>query len=471
MKVINFLNRHHYIVIVIEVILVLIFLFLIPKISHAQERQMIHGIIYERDSEMPLAGAHIMLKGTSYGTISGPDGAFRLSISSFPATLHVSHIGYDERFFVVESHFSHDTLLLGMQFSAEMLNAITITDERVELIFRDESYSVLDFEFHENGLMLLIFRNRLKRSELVLLSNMNDTLALLGKLPGKAESLHRDCRDFIHFVSSDSAYQVQFSGDQLLLIHPVPIEVFMPVADAFAAYHHDYYYFAIKRMHKQMVEFIRYDSVSEDYAPFRTVYDSENLRIMKENPEHFGMLASLISDELEFNILQMGNETSAKDQKEVRDMERSMSIESHYLRECVYYPVYAPLFKSEEELILFNHPGSVIEFLTPYGKPIRSTNITHHHMDDWESLILKDEIHNTYYAVYKKLNRVSLRSVDIHSGQLGPPNLLYYPCVKKILVKNGYIYFTYRQPGSIERTMLFRQKINENFSQYSAISN
>ena len=223
--------------------------------------------------------------------------------------------------------------------------------------------------------MLLIFRNRLKQSELVLLSTLNDTLAVLDELPGRANSLHRDCRDFIHYVAADTAYQVQFTGDKLSLIHPISLETFIPVANAFKAHYHDNYYFAINRMHKQMIEYIRYDSVSEAYVPFRTVYDSKALGIMKDNPEHFGMLAGLMSDELEFNILKMGSGSSFKDQEDAHDLERSINLEAHYLRECVYYPVYAPLFKSGEKIIIFNHPASQIEFLTPYGIPSGHTPI------------------------------------------------------------------------------------------------
>lgn len=467
MRFINTLMKHHYLVILAEVILALLFLLLLPRHSRAQERQLIHGVVYELESKMPLTGAHVMLNGSSYGTISGPDGSFRLSIASFPATLKASHIGYNDRFFVVENAFKDDTLFLGMQFSAEMLEGVTITDKKVETIFRDEAYSVLDFEFHENGLMLLIYRNRLNSAELVLLSTMNDTLAFMPKIPGKAQSLHRDCMNYIHYVAKDSAYQIHFTGDQLQLIHPSPLEIFIPVANAFAAYHHGYYYFALNRMQKQIIEYIRYDSISETYMPFREVFDKKKLQILRDNPEHYGMLANLVSDRMEFDILLMGTDESFKRQKAARDMERSVSIEAHYLREMVYTPLYAPLFKSDKQLLLFNHPESRIEFLDPYGKLIKSTNIEYHQNKDWCELILKDQIQDQYYAVYEKMNRVSLRSINVNTGEMGMPTSLYYPFVKKILIRNGYAYFTYRQKGSTDRVMLFRQKIKEESIQYS----
>ncbi|MCK4569189.1 MAG: carboxypeptidase-like regulatory domain-containing protein [Bacteroidales bacterium] len=436
----------------------------------AKERHIIQGIIFEKETEIVLPGAHVLIEGTSFGTISGPDGSFRLSIADFPITLKVTHIGFEDRFFTVTESLKEETLMLGLNFSAEMLEGVTITDKKAELIFKNESYSVLDFEFHENGLMLLIFRNRLKRAELVLLSTMNDTLAILAELPGKAANLHHDCLDNIHYVAKDSAYQVQFTGTGLNLIYPADIRIFRLVARAFAAYHNDNYYFGIRRMHDQVIEYIRYDSIADAYVTFREVYDSKKLGILKENPGHHGLLGSFRNDDLEFALLLMGTSASIDAQIEALDRSRDISIEAHYLKKIVYTPLYAPLFKSGKQMIIFNHPESQIEFLTPYGELEATTPIDYHKKNDWEEMILKDEIRDEYYTVFIHSNRASLHPLNIKTGILGPANILYYLFVKKILVRNGYAYFTYRQPGSIERTMLFRQKLQAGESKY-AVSN
>jgi len=471
MKLINTLRKHHYLVIVIELALFIICLLLFPKNTPAQDRYIIQGIVFEKESELTLPGAHVLIEGTSYGTISGPDGSFRLSITDFPLTLKVTHVGFEDRFFTVTENIRDEILMLGLNFSAEMLEGVTITDRKAELIFKDKSYSVLDFEFHENGLMLLIFRNQLRRAELVLLSTMNDTLAILAKLPGRAASLHHDCLGKIHYVATDSAYQIQFTGAELKLIYPTDIRIFRPVARAFAAYHKDNYYFGIRRMHGQVIEYIRYDSIADEYITFREVYDSKKLGILKENPEHHGMLGSFRNDDLEFALLLMGASASISAQREALDRSRDISIEAHYLKTIVYTPLYAPLFKSGEQIIIFNHPESQIEFLTPYGDLEATTAIDYHTKKDWEELILKDEIRDEYYTVYIHANRVSLHPLDIETGMPGSANILYYPFVRKILVRNAYVYFTYRQPGSIERTMLFRQKLQSDEGKYIISNN
>jgi len=449
---------------ILALLFMFVIFFLIGTQAFSQERHVIKGIIYEMETEMPLSGAHILVHKTSFGTISGPDGSFRLSVSNFPISIKVTHIGFEDKYFSITEEFKDETLMLGMNFSAEMLDGVTITDQKAELIFKDNTYAVFDFEFHENGLMLLIYRNSLKRSELVLLSFMNDTLALLKTLPGKAGSLHRDCLGFIHYLSDDTAYQVQYTGMELQLIYPMAIKFFKPIADAFVAFHDRYYYFAIKKMNKLIIEYLRYDTVEKTYSNFKQIYDRKKLQILKDNPWHYMLLVNPVTNEQEFDLFLMGGSASIDEQILALKYSRDASIEGHYLRSTVYTPVYAPLFKSGDEILIFNHPESQIEFFSPSGERIKSTPISYHEQKDWEELILKDEIRDEYYLVFINSNRVSLRSVDIHTGINGPQNNLYYPFVKKILVRNAYVYFTYRQPGSIERTMLFRQKLRKSDS-------
>lgn len=432
---------------------------LYPSNCIAQERHLIEGIVFEKETEMPLAGAHIIIDGTSYGTISGPDGSFRLSVTEYPIRLKLSHIGFEDRIFVVEEDAKGETIMLGLVFSAEMLDAVTISDQKAELIFRDNSYAVLDFEFHENGLMLLIFRNRLKRAQLVLLSNLNDTLATMNTLPGRARSLHRDCQDYVHYISEDTAYQIHFSGIDMKLLHPMDIRAFMPVALAFKAYHNKSYYFAIKRNYNLGITYTKYDSLTESYSIFREIYDAKKMQILKDNPMHHMFLANPVGGEQEFSLLQMGSDMNHETQRLALKGSRDASIEGHYLRKMVYTPIYAPLFKSNDQILIFNHPGSQIEFISLGGVAIKEVPINYQNDRSWDKLVLKDEITDKYYIVFENATRLSIRSIDIHWGELGPSNTLYYPHVRKVLIRNNYVYFTYREPGSIDKTMLFRQRL------------
>ena len=66
-----------------------------PFSGYAQENDVkINGKVIDRRSNEPVIGANISVKGFQTGTISDIDGEFILSVSSLPATLSISYVGY-----------------------------------------------------------------------------------------------------------------------------------------------------------------------------------------------------------------------------------------------------------------------------------------------------------------------------------------------------------------------------------------
>jgi len=55
------------------------------------------GTVTEASSNNPLPGANIIVKGTTNGTTSDFDGNFSLDVSTFPATLVISSVGYESQ--------------------------------------------------------------------------------------------------------------------------------------------------------------------------------------------------------------------------------------------------------------------------------------------------------------------------------------------------------------------------------------
>ncbi|TGV01926.1 TonB-dependent receptor [Flavivirga rizhaonensis] len=72
--------------------LFLTLLFFIPVMAFSQQ---VSGTVTDGETNLPLAGANIIIKGTSTGAISDFDGNFTLTVKGFPVTLVVSSVGYD----------------------------------------------------------------------------------------------------------------------------------------------------------------------------------------------------------------------------------------------------------------------------------------------------------------------------------------------------------------------------------------
>ncbi len=67
-------------------------LLFMPAIALAQQ---VSGTITDGGTNLPLAGANVVIKGTTTGTISDFDGNFTLNVDGFPVTLVVSSVGFD----------------------------------------------------------------------------------------------------------------------------------------------------------------------------------------------------------------------------------------------------------------------------------------------------------------------------------------------------------------------------------------
>ncbi|MBN1953162.1 MAG: carboxypeptidase-like regulatory domain-containing protein [Bacteroidales bacterium] len=64
--------------------------------------QNISGNVNYRNTEEPLAGATIVIKGTPRGTVTDVKGNFLLQVDSFPATLSISFIGFETKEITLE---------------------------------------------------------------------------------------------------------------------------------------------------------------------------------------------------------------------------------------------------------------------------------------------------------------------------------------------------------------------------------
>ena len=73
----------------------LLFVLLIFPATMVAQQGRVTGTVTEAGSNSPLAGANIIVKGTTNGVITDFDGNYSLNIDAFPATLVVSSVGFN----------------------------------------------------------------------------------------------------------------------------------------------------------------------------------------------------------------------------------------------------------------------------------------------------------------------------------------------------------------------------------------
>ncbi|MGM5468931.1 SusC/RagA family TonB-linked outer membrane protein [Flavobacteriaceae bacterium LMO-SS05] len=101
--------------------LLLLSLVFLPLMAFSQQ---ITGSITDGGTSQPLAGANIIIKGTSTGTTSDFDGNFSLNVNSFPVTVVISSLGFE----TIEQTFTQSgTVSITLQESATALDEVVIS--------------------------------------------------------------------------------------------------------------------------------------------------------------------------------------------------------------------------------------------------------------------------------------------------------------------------------------------------------
>lgn len=104
--------------------------FLSVLLGSAAMAQTLSGTIYDKDANMPLFGASVVIEGTAVGGTADFDGKFSFNPGRKPPfTVKVSYIGYQEQ--TIEITSLDEPLTVNMSTDAVMLNSVVVTDVRV----------------------------------------------------------------------------------------------------------------------------------------------------------------------------------------------------------------------------------------------------------------------------------------------------------------------------------------------------
>src|SRR6218665_2902767 len=105
----------------------IVFLLFISAGAFAQ-KTTIKGKITDAETQKPLIGVSVAIKGKVAGTITNADGNFELS-TTVPATLVISMVGYERQEVAVTNETS---LNIALKTGAEDLNQVVVSASRIE---------------------------------------------------------------------------------------------------------------------------------------------------------------------------------------------------------------------------------------------------------------------------------------------------------------------------------------------------
>jgi hypothetical protein len=327
------------------------------------------------------------------------------------------------------------------------LKPVTVSSERkVDTVFGTWKFSVADYEFYEDKLILLTYTKNLEHAKIMLADGAQKVLSSVD-LPDEAKELYKDYQGFNNVICKKHIYRILIRDNEIRL-GSLPVDEYrrfiMPCLDTvdhnifFSNYNRDYPEFT----------YYAYNAADSTLNSIRTVCDQEQLR----------------GYNMELYFLKN------KDRRQARILSDQYGIDIHRVAAAMsgltsskfYSPLYAPFSVLDDTIYIFDHYSDAI---FTYGKDLKaidSVRIDYHHPKnwrEWKHKVIIDEEQKQAYAVYQKGGYYYLKNIDLKTGKIRRSFKLYNQYVSNLKVKKGYVYYVYSPFESLQEFFLYKELI------------
>ncbi len=445
--------------------ILILFVFLSPLFIFGQGTKFrVTGSVIDSKTGEPLTNVNIKSSNNHFGTITDESGNFTISLTNFPTSLVFTHIGYSLLKVNLEAPPIGD-VNVQLSSKATELGGVTVTTERIDTLYRDNKYSVLDYELFDNGVLLLIFKYYLSRAELLFKTYEGDEIAKLPLLPGKPLQFFRDCLGNVHIFTKTRSFQIFFEDSIIKLLPGVDIEDFKDVMGDCKFRAGNHLYFQKYGFQKLISFYYSADTTTKNWKLFRTVTDSDKMAFLSRN----GMSG-------EMDLINISG-IYGVNANEIWRGYRNIEVQNRFNKLAYLSPIYAPIERLGDTICIINHPDSVMEFYNLSDSLIFTTPIKYHLTKKydplrtfvsawakpvkWDKSVIIDEQKQKIYTLFLKSNGLrELREINILTGEISFAARIPFPYIEKIKVRDGYVYFIYKGWIETEKKKLFRQKID-----------
>lgn len=330
-----------------------------------------------------------------------------------------------------------------------------------EIVFSDPKYYIVDFTVHDTFAILLMknfgtyFLYELDR-------DMNFRHKL--KLSINADFLMKDCFENTRVVTKDSVYFVLNDSLGLFITEKHSRRHFMHAMSKCAGSTSEKIVIEKKSNYNQDQLYYTVDIDSGDRKIVYEMKDNEITRSMREAAAQLYLKdwvprARMAEDGKGGNYTR-DTETSMSQELNAQRILNGMQDRATFVASHVLKPKYNPLFTVDDTLYVFNHVDGRAEILSQNGEVVRSVPITYHLNKKWDKKVYADRVEKEFYAVklrngVQQLIRLALRDGE----QQSVSEITKHAYPKKVVVRGGYAYYTYKESFESNLNTMYRQKL------------
>lgn len=327
------------------------------------------------------------------------------------------------------------------------LKSVSVSDKPVvDTVFGTWKYSVADFEFIDDKMVILTYEKSLEKPTLRLIDANQKVLSSF-ELPDEAQKFYKDYMGFVNVMCVNHIYRVTIQDDVLRLFS-LPVEDYkkfiMPCVDSA---HQSIYFSNYQRDYPEFT-YYAYNASEQLFKPIKKVGDPEVMH--GYNMEYYFL--------------------KPKDRVQVRKLANYYGVDFHRvaanmsgLTSSMYYsPLYSPLFVMDDTICVFDHSSNAIFKYDGKLKQLDSISIDYNHPKswrEWKNEVIIDKEANAAYALYQKNGFYYLKRINMYSGKIMASFKLSNQYVEKIKIKGDYVYYIYRPFESLQEKFVYKELI------------
>ena len=410
---------------------------------HAQ--WTITGLVIDGETREALPGTLALLTGETRGAVADSGGRFSLISATPTPVINIQYLGYkpitqrldlrkqtDYAFALVPDPFTLPTTM--------------IIAEGLQRVHPDPTANIIDYEFLDGRLLMIVYDRLRKRNVLQIFSRDLRLLAEADAPEHPLRSLMADCMGSRHCISDDWVAQVDFAKGNLFLRWD-SMATFKRVVLPCLASLDSTFYFGF-----QPHDFAKAFTYQHQGATQRKyLYGSIDKKAMEVLRDEGMAIGKNGNNDIPIDAAGASN-----------DMMRAAfqgALNQRYLKTVVCPPIFVPIKAIRGNIFIFDHPHDLLLEYNELGYNVDTTHISYHHNRDWKKEIIVDEEQEEAYVLTEKDGFIRLIHLDLASGTLGDSWELPDPFPLKIRIMDGHIYYSYRDNRGDATKRLYRMQM------------
>jgi hypothetical protein len=433
----------------------LIFFLLFALIHQVAFNQLIKvaGVVVNEDGRLIEGARYSLQSRPTEKKFTRENGAYEIVYQQGSSdTILFQHVGYKEVLIPLDAAFEqkikNNSIKLDITLADLFLNVVSVSPNAPDTVFGSDQFSVDDFEFLDNGyILLLTYDKRIDKGAVLRLLDTEQNEINRSYLPKDMIELTRDFRGNIHLISETAVTLVRIVDDKIRLYDESADNYYQFIAPVIDTVQ-DAFYFSNYSPKYPAFNYYEFNKTDSTYKTIINVEDEELMEFYRA----------------EFKYVDVRTKLWAHNKELSTGVDKEIWVGASVFANSVYYnPLYAPLFKlSDQEIVVFDHYKNKMYAYQPLGEFVDSVSIDYHlhaKKTGWEQPLIQDKVTKRIYGLFFRNGYSFLSEVNLETGELKKAFRLHFKYVENIQLINGKVYYIYRPYESVQKKFIYSEKM------------